>query len=210
MSCKNTSYKCSSSGNGKNFQSLKKIVENFLSWAAEKQDEHNHIKKRLFPLTCDDIGVAATCKVYNKHKKLVISSHQCRIGGKKLKEAGDLLKGVKSKINKGSNFAELHNVVKDRILPERGIGPLAVYDISVRLGKMKGLFPTMVYPHRGTLEGARSVLGKIKEGVYPEQVFPKELEELTPDQIETVLCVYKDDLKKLKDDGKIGRFIPDD
>lgn len=199
MSRRNTSYCGSSSGNAKRFKFLKEFVADFLSWLPEEQDEHIHIKKRHSQLTDDDISEAASCKNY----RAVISSHQCRIGKKNLKATGKLLEKVIPTINRCRDFESLHENVENTISFRSGIGPLAVYDISVRLGKMKGLSPTLVYLHAGTREGASFILDTIKGNAYSKKAFPRELQVLTPDQIETFLCVYKNDLKRLKLTGKL-------
>lgn len=98
------------------------------------------------------------------------------------------------------DFDELYDCVNEIIRGIKGIGQLAVYDISVRIGK-RLLKPAIepekyVYLQSGALEGAKKLFGssiKIKSRM-PITVFPKELQEIGSYHIENFLCVMKKDL----------------
>ena len=105
----------------------------------------------------------------------------------------------KSNLHKKSfkDFDALYDSVNKTIREVDGIGQLAVYDISVRIGK-KLLNPSIepekyVYLHLGALEGAKKLFGSsVKiEPRMPITDFPKELQEMGSYHIENFLCVMK-------------------
>lgn len=96
------------------------------------------------------------------------------------------------------SFEKLHEKVHATISDIHGVGELTVYDTAVRIGVCLGLEPTQVYLHRGTKEGARYLLPKIKNLKKIDKAeFPQALWNLSEDMIESLLCIYKDQLEKL-------------
>lgn len=96
------------------------------------------------------------------------------------------------------NFEDLFDYVNNCIRGIVGIGQLAVYDISVRIGKYlcsPSIEPRdYVYLQQGALDGANKLLGanpKMKECRYPITIFPAELQKLGSFHIENFLCVMK-------------------
>jgi hypothetical protein len=85
------------------------------------------------------------------------------------------------------------------------IGPLAVYDITQRIGRYLGLEPEDVYLHRGTREGARA-LGLCGETVKKDQ-FPAAFQRLSAAEIEDCLCIFKDELKRVSQVPSFGRLL---
>ena len=99
------------------------------------------------------------------------------------------------------NFEDLFDYVNNCIRGIVGVGQLAVYDISVRIGKYLCSPPIepkeYVYLHCGALEGANNLFGgnpKLKEGRYSITIFPVQLQKLGSYHIENFLCVMKDRL----------------
>lgn len=75
-----------------------------------------------------------------------------------------------------------------------------LYDLAQRIGAYKGfrLKPDEVYLHRGSKEGANALsVGWGKRKVERKE-FPPELQDLEPQFIEDFLCLYKQDLLRLK------------
>lgn len=71
------------------------------------------------------------------------------------------------------------------------VGELYVYDAALRLGAHLGLAPTFVYLHAGTRLGARA-LGLGQGRAYLEMhELPLPLQALSPDEVESFLCIYK-------------------
>jgi hypothetical protein len=100
-----------------------------------------------------------------------------------------LLKGCTS-------FDELHELVDRLIRPIAGVGELAVYDTTLRIGARFGLAPAKVYLHAGTRIGARNLGLDARNGELEIADLPPELQTLAAHELEDVLCIYKDDFGK--------------
>ena len=122
-------------------------------------------------------------------------AHQRRLKKEVLEKAKEILLQNKDKIKKTKNFDELYNLISKLLKNIFGIGPLYIYDTSLRIGAYLGFEPKDVYLHAGTLEGARA-LG-FKGNKISVKDLPKSLGRLKPREIEDFLCIYKDELKKL-------------
>lgn len=130
-------------------------------------------------------------------------SHQNRISQESLEGVGREFAKVKSSDWKGKDFDSLYNFVKDCIEKVVGIGPLMVYDTTLRFAAFYGVKPKKVYLHAGAWEGAKylveaGLMARPKSRVVPLSEFPEELQKLSAKNVEIFLCVKKDELKKLK------------
>lgn len=83
--------------------------------------------------------------------------HQRRIPLHVLQAANTHLQAVAQRLGKANSFDELHGLIAQQIGPIPGIGDLAVYDISHRIGAYLSLAPEAIYLHAGTREGARAL-----------------------------------------------------
>jgi hypothetical protein len=94
------------------------------------------------------------------------------------------------------SFAELIARVDTTVRPVRGIGELYVYDTALRLGAHLRLLPDDVYLHAGTRRGAKALgLDHRSDSIPPSQL-PAALHRLRPHEVEDVLCIYKDWLRR--------------
>jgi hypothetical protein len=118
--------------------------------------------------------------------------HQRRISRKVLEQAEAELQSIGRKLSRAVDFAALHNLVNEAILPIRGIGALAIYDIAHRIGAYFRKAPERVYLHAGTKVGARA-LNISGESIDPT-VLPPPFSRLRPAEIEDCLCLCKDEL----------------
>ena len=130
-------------------------------------------------------------------------SHQNRIGQDSLKNVDKKFTNLKSSDWKGCDFDSLYDSVKKRIENVVGIGPLMVYDTTLRFAAFYGVKPKKVYLHAGAWEGAKylveaGLMARPKSRVVPLSEFPEELQKLSAKNVEIFLCVKKDELKKLK------------
>ena len=90
------------------------------------------------------------------------------------------------------SFDELHRVVREVGGRIPGIGVLAVYDTTLRIGVKRDLLPTRVYQHRGTMNGA-AVLGIDRScPVIAVSELPEPCADLKPHKIEDCLCIFKE------------------
>lgn len=168
---------------------LSEIVDSYIAdhrESARREMRFCAQHKRL----ADAVEKAALCKLPSgkRHR------HQRRLSAATLIEAANRLK--RTNFSAVTNFDALHKLVCRIIGPITGIGPLTVYDISHRIGAHLGHAPELVYLHSGALIGARSLgLGGTTLNIID---LPKAFQRLTPAEAEDCLCIYKDDLKRLK------------
>lgn len=138
--------------------------------------------------------------VYGPFSKYKKHPHQWRIPNRILNETVRDLQKKASDLNATTNFPELYNLVKET--KKGGYGLLAIYDFAIRYGFSKGIEPEDVYLHAGTLEGAKAVLPekkKIRPGnTIAVKEFPTPLQNLNGLHLENLLCIYKKELKRIK------------
>jgi hypothetical protein len=126
-------------------------------------------------------------------------SHQRRIPASSLEEAEVRLVAVLSRLRRARSFDELHRVVKDAIDPVYKIGELMVYDTSLRIGAKLGVMPDRVYLHAGTRGGARALgLDPHRDGMEMREL-PAELRKLRPHEAEDCLCIYKEQIRAIRE-----------
>lgn len=140
------------------------------------------------------------------HRAIVKGSHQRRLANiaindaiAKLKLYNDLsdIRNAKFK-----SFDELHKHVSNQILSIKGISHLTVYDTAIKIGEL--LKPRLrpidyVYVARGTLTGAKKLLGKqvVKNNLVdriklPICLFQQYFPNIESIDLEVILCIYKD------------------
>ena len=137
------------------------------------------------------IELAALCKdSYGKKHP-----HQYRLKHTTLEEVATKLLQKKKAISKAQTFDELYKCIKET--PVKGFGDLTKYDVALRIGHYRDLFPTKVYLHAGTRIGAENLLGKIKKDSLEILEFPEAFRKLnlSAELIEDILCIYKDRMK---------------
>lgn len=121
-------------------------------------------------------------------------SHQYRVKNEALKNSQTILLKHLNQISKCKSFHQLFLLVESLISSVNGIGPLTIYDTAVRIGFKLKLYPEFIYLHAGTRDGARN-LGLPTNVCYLEiNQVPRPLRKLKPDQIESILCIYKNRL----------------
>lgn len=123
--------------------------------------------------------------------------HQCHIPWAALVEASKRLVEIAPEIRACRDFESLHSLVEKSIRPIRGIGELATYDISHRIGVYLGCEPTTVYLHSGTKKGARALGLATNRKYIPIKELPKAFWRLSGAQAEDVLCIYRATLARL-------------
>jgi hypothetical protein len=124
-----------------------------------------------------------------------------------LKAAGKQLsrKYECKKFKRCKSFDDIYKAVKESV--EQKVSRLKemyFYDIALRIGVTKGLWPGKVYLQCGALAGAQNLF----KGYKPEKTiglpvmacseFPPELNCLNAAEIENFLCIFKDHLKGIK------------
>ncbi|WP_147292620.1 hypothetical protein [Undibacter mobilis] len=119
-----------------------------------------------------------------------VLSHQRRNGRKVLGLAESRLQSVKDRIRNASDFKALHSIIKLETRTVEKFGPLAVYDVALRIGVYRGFYPEKVFLHTGARRGAKC------EEVTGHEVsrisFRTPLRSLAPHEIENFLCIFED------------------
>jgi hypothetical protein len=124
--------------------------------------------------------------------------HQYRLSRRTLADVGRKLLKANAEIESCSDFDALFELIKTKIGTTKGVGELMVYDTAHRIGVRLGLQPTKVYLHRGTRDGALA-LGKGKGAkALDKKEFGRMFCSLAPHEIEDCLCIYKDELRRLR------------
>jgi len=123
--------------------------------------------------------------------------HQYRVPRAVLRRAHQALSSAKNKFQRVRNFEELLEEIAKSAGAIKGIGELYCYDTALRIGAFLGLAPRCVHLHAGTRQGARALgfVGSL-QSVAVDQ-FPRPLSNLSAEELEDVLCIYKHDLRRL-------------
>lgn len=122
-------------------------------------------------------------------------SHQRRLQKSVLKIVFEKLVAKTNELQNSKSFEEILGIVDSCRV--KGFGDLAVYDTSLRIGVWLKKEPEYVYLHAGTKKGAKAkILGLKTRGrkyIKMEEI-PYPLNQLSPMQVEDILCIYKDQL----------------
>ncbi|MFZ6731195.1 hypothetical protein ACO0LG_04645 [Undibacterium sp. Ji42W] len=124
--------------------------------------------------------------------------HQCRLQLVVLRKAEECLSSVFSRLKESKTFHDLFLIVREQTSLINGIGELFIYDTALRIGAYLGLAPDRVYLHAGTTTGIRALgLDSHQEWIDISKL-PSALRSLSPNEIESFLCVFKDKLVNAK------------
>ncbi len=130
--------------------------------------------------------------------------HQHRIPKDSLRKAAAVLADAGAEMAACSDFEELYGTVSRRIRDIHMIGDLTIYDIAHRIGVNLGIQPQSVYLHRGTAEGIR-ILGLLGfNGRLDVDDLPEAFRQLSPNEIEGCLYLFKRELKAISREGEIA------
>lgn len=119
--------------------------------------------------------------------------HQYRINKQALETFTKKLLSKIDSLKNSKTFKELHKKTCEIGNNEPGIGKLTCYDTATRIGYKLCLYPEYVYLHAGTKDGAKKLLKSnyVNKLTIPKSFFPKEFEGLSCDEIEDILCIFK-------------------
>ena len=124
-----------------------------------------------------------------RNEEDLCESHQCRVTREAKQAAAERIRQLD--VKSATTFEEVFRRVQDAIGDIRGIGDLAVYDVSLRIGALLGLAPERVYLQGGARHGARALGIQSRERALPVNAFPPEFRRLHAWEIENLLCIYK-------------------
>jgi hypothetical protein len=126
--------------------------------------------------------------------------HQRRIEHAALEESRRRLLATAPALKGATSFHQMWQLIGRTIGPIRRIGPLAVFDISLRIGAYLDFEPEKVYLHAGTRQGAKALGLQAGHEWLEMQELPKCLRLLSAREAEDFLCIYKAELKKTTGD----------
>jgi hypothetical protein len=130
--------------------------------------------------------------------------HLRRAPTNSLKDAVKVLSGKYKALKGFKNFDDIYGAVENSVKPIHRLKGMYFYDIALRIGVSKGLWPGKVYLQCGALVGAKNLFRTWK----PEDAvnlptlecsaFPPELNCLNAAEIENFLCIFEKHLKDVK------------
>ena len=126
------------------------------------------------------------------------SRHQARIPQSVLKQSFTILRRSKNAIRRCRSFHELWTLIGRSTEDIQGLGELYVYDTARRIGVKRKLYPTSVYLHRGTRDGARALKLDYRKSYISSSDLPRELRRLSAAKAEDFLCIYKKSLSPFR------------
>ena len=118
-------------------------------------------------------------------------SHQWHVKENVLEDFHEKLESKIESIKKSKDFEELYNIINSYKI--KWIGPLTVYDISLRISaKLEKLPKKMVYLHTGAKIKGYNI------DIIEKDCFLKPLQKLEAYEIEDFLCIYKKALGNIR------------
>jgi hypothetical protein len=176
---------------------LQNIVEDW-NYRFGKDAPENHRRDHVVDFCVDapNLTVAITRACASRAANGKMHNHQSRV-----KEAGrhvfavhiiDQLLTRECYGTQVKDFDELHDLLK--YIAPNGVGPVTIYDVATRIGAYMKLSPKSLYLHAGVRIGLHALYGK---RVFPEErvtieKLPTSLQSLPPDEIEDLLCAYRE------------------
>ena len=161
-----------------------------------RDSELNRIKKKVGSSSLD-------CLTYDQWKNIVKGGHQRRMPHKTVADVINKLKACACLSHSFVDFEELYDCVKKCIGGIPKVGPLAVYDIALRIGSLLNpqvLPKNYVYVSNGALEGFKRLYSGVPvvDDRVPISVFRSLFGSLDSMYIEDILCIYKSRFKNDK------------
>lgn len=172
---------------------LSRVVKLYLrEFAPRNREELDHY--RHFDTLHEAVEHAAMAR--NLDGK--VHAHQRRVGRRVLAKARAVLLSRLPDIEACESFDELLMLVEASTSKIPRFGELAAYDTALRIGAWLKMSPEVVYLHAGTRKGAMSFrLGRGMRYIQKSEL-PIELRQLSADQVEDLLCIFKDHLRSTR------------
>ena len=171
--------------------SLRAIARTYVNRIRPRAEEElawfRHQPTLASAIECAALAINSRCKRYR---------HQTRLKRVSLQQAKKVLSANRRRIAKCRTFDELISLIEVWLQPINGLGELYTYDTALRIGAKLKLLPARIYLHAGTRVGARALGfdGKVRTLERSQQ--PSPLRRLAAHELEDVLCIFKDRLKK--------------
>lgn len=179
-----------------NLNTFDKIVNDYI------QKHRKSVEKELrfyHKLTFDQ---AIESAAHTKNSDCTRDIHHSRAPQHVLDETASKLMRVRNQIESCQSFDELIQIVKETIEIIKGIGPLTIYDIALRIGANLSRYPQKIYLHTGTKKGATILrVGRGRKCIAPPELYEisRAFTKLKPYEIEDCLCIYRDCFRGIKE-----------
>ena len=168
-------------------QKLNNIINYYKRWKSENPD--TWIEHCVNQTQFENVIIYAALAENHLGKR---NNHQRRIKKVNLEKFAANLVDKIDQIEKVKSFDELLKVIESQKV--KGVGKLTCYDTAHRIGAKLGLEPDLIYLHAGTKSGAKKLLDDQLPKKHLRKVdlpSPFQRADLTPAEIEDILCIYK-------------------
>jgi len=118
-----------------------------------------------------------------------------RLSQTTLEQARDILLKNEEQICRSQDFDDLFLLLERLLSSVKGLGELYIYDTALRIGSKIGVSPERVYLHAGTRLSAKALGLDSRMKTLEVSQLPEWLQQLQPNEIEDMLCIFKDKLK---------------
>jgi hypothetical protein len=171
-----------------NTQKVKNIIKHYKNWITENSD--TWVEHCVNQIKIEDVIIFAALAENHLGKR---NGHQRRLKKLNLEKFASNLVDKKKEIQSTKSFDEILKITHS--CKVKGVGELACYDTANRIGSKLGIIPEFIYLHAGTRKGAEKILNKKLHQKYIRKMdlpSPFQRADLTPAEIEDILCIYKD------------------
>jgi hypothetical protein len=165
--------------------SLQSEITDYRETALRELQEYERFYKSLsFPAAIEYAASGVT-----PHRKIHI--HQRKIGVKQLRQSAVQMKKFTPYIRKAKSFEELFMITEAVKSNMKGLGDLWSYDTALRMAFNRGktFYPKAVFVQGKVMRGVKRLFMRITEKgrTLPVKIFPKEIKQLKPFEIENFL-----------------------
>jgi hypothetical protein len=180
------------------------VVSEYLRTYSKNAAAEVDVFKRLRSLP-EAIRLACLATYYEDCKPRRFE-HQRRIKRIPLLKAYEVLLAREEEVRACQTFEQRYALIHELLKKQLGAGDLYFNDTSLRIGAyLASPGPQVVYLHRGTLAGARNLGLSSKNRVVAFDHLPAERKRLTRAQVEDMLCIFKDQVCRLRAQGAEGK-----
>jgi hypothetical protein len=135
-------------------------------------------------------------------------AHQRRIPGEVLRQWADTLHERATHLQNAGSFDGLFKEIEKVGRQLHGIGELTIYDTALRIGAFLKLAPDRVYLHAGTRQGARALGIGAGTTHIARSALPAGLRRLPAAEIEDCLCLYAQDIARIRGGQATTKRMP--
>jgi hypothetical protein len=173
-------------------KSLEAIVDDW-SYRFGKDAPENHRRDHVvdFCKSAPSLKIAIERACASRAANGKMHNHQCKVREVDRKQFASLITDALRDVEL-HDFDELHDLL-EKWAPS-GIGPVTIYDVATRVGAYLKLEPESRYLHAGVRVGWSKLFGYCSPAIarIPRTALPAPLRTLPTDEVEDLLCAYRD------------------